>query len=62
VKRQIILLAVALLLAMSLSQCGVKQEGKNDAPAGHPDELKDSTRLDAAPDTTHKAHEPQGPQ
>lgn len=53
---------IALAVLLFLSQCGVKQEGKNDAPAGNPDELKDSTRLDPAPDTTHKAHESQGPQ
>jgi hypothetical protein len=62
VKRLLFVLMMALVVLLSLSQCGVKQEGKNDAPAGNPDELKDSTRLDPAPDTTHKAHESQGPQ
>jgi hypothetical protein len=56
--KKLIILANIALLAGFLTSCGVKHEGKNDPPAGSPDELKDSTRLDAAPDTTHKAEQP----
>ena len=56
--RKLIVLATIALLAALLSSCDVKKQGKNDPPAGSPDELKDSTRLDAAPDTTHKAAQP----
>lgn len=54
-------LAYAVVLTLSLgcvlANCGGNKQGKNDAPAGSPDELKDSTRLDAAPDTA----QPQNP-
>lgn len=43
------LLLAALLFMMSLAGCGQSDKREVDTPAGHPDELKDSTRLDAAP-------------
>jgi hypothetical protein len=45
-----ILLILGLCVACAMLSCGGDSSSKkDDAPAGHPDELKDSTRLDAAP-------------
>lgn len=39
----------ALLFIFVCAGCGESDKREEDTPAGHPDELKDSTRLDAAP-------------
>lgn len=43
-RKLVILLAVSAVVG--LSGCDKPQQKQSDAPAGHPDELKDSTRLD----------------
>lgn len=44
------LLTLCVALILFLSGCSNETaHKKDDAPAGHPDELKDSTRLDPAP-------------
>ncbi len=45
------MLWVMLAASLLLSGCGNKEE-EVDTPAGHPDELRDSTRLDPARDTS----------
>ena len=54
-------LALLGLLAVVLitSGCG-KKEQEVDTPAGHPDELRDSTRLDPAVDSSDTSHEDSG--
>ncbi len=46
---------IALMVLSFCVACGDDKKREVDTPAGHPDELKDSTRLDPAPqpgDTT----------
>jgi len=51
---------VALCVLIGLSSCDKPAQKQSDAPAGHPDELKDSTRLDPAPQ--QKESDQPGPQ
>ncbi|PWB75436.1 hypothetical protein C3F09_02250 [candidate division GN15 bacterium] len=55
-----LLIFVVLCAVVGLSGCEKAKEKQSDAPAGHPDELKDSTRLDPAPE--QKDGERSGPQ
>jgi uncharacterized protein YceK len=50
-------LLVMLVASLLLSGCGTKEE-EVDTPAGHPDELRDSTRLDPARDTSDTSKSP----
>lgn len=45
-------LAALLLMLVLGAGCGTKEDKEVDTPAGHPDELRDSTRLDPAVDST----------
>lgn len=57
-RRFLILAAVWALVGMA--GCDKSKQKQSDAPAGHPDELKDSTRLDPAPQ--QKEGDQPGPQ
>ena len=48
-------MAIMLASVLVTSGCGKKEE-EIDTPAGHPDELRDSTRLDPATDTSDTSH------
>ncbi|MCM2271526.1 MAG: hypothetical protein NDJ18_03090 [candidate division Zixibacteria bacterium] len=56
-KRAILL--VMLAASLLISGCGNEVE-EVDTPAGHPDELRDSTRLDPARDTSDTSKSPAG--
>ena len=51
--KRILTFCLCLLFVLSfLNGCGKKQETETDTPAGQPEEIMDSTRMDsAAPDT-----------
>ena len=51
--KRILTVCLCLLFVLSfLNGCGKKQEAETDTPAGQPEEIMDSTRMDsAAPDT-----------
>jgi len=53
-----LLTIIGLIVGLFLAGCGneAPKKTKDDAPAGHPDELKDTTRLDPAP----RQHESDG--
>jgi|PlaIllAssembly_1097288.scaffolds.fasta_scaffold3006559_2 PBP1b-binding outer membrane lipoprotein LpoB len=51
---------IALCAALALTGCDKPKQKQSDAPAGDPDELKDSTRLDPAPE--QKEADQPGPQ
>jgi hypothetical protein len=54
-KRALLLVILGLFvvgLCLLQAGCGGNASDKHDTPAGHPDELKDSTRFDPAADTT----------
>jgi len=55
-----LLIFVALCALIGLSSCDKPKQKQSDAPAGDPDELKDSTRLDPAP--KQKESDQPGPQ
>ena len=57
--RRLLVLTVLCLLVGFLS-CDKPKQKQSDAPAGDPDELKDSTRLDPAPQ--QKEGDSPGPQ
>ena len=50
-------LLIMLAGTLMFSGCGNKEE-EVDTPAGHPDELRDSTRLDPARDTNDTSKSP----
>jgi len=51
--KRILVVCLCLLFVLSLlNGCGQKKEAEKDTPAGQPEEIMDSTRMDsAAPDT-----------
>lgn len=51
---------VAVCLILGVTGCDKPKQKQSDAPAGDPDELKDSTRLDPAPE--QKEADQPGPQ
>jgi hypothetical protein len=64
-KRVVFLVFIGLCLSALLFLpvgCGNNTADKHETPAGHPDELKDSTRFDPAPDTTRKDQPRETPQ
>ena len=51
--KRILVICLCLLFVLSLlNGCGQKKEAEQDTPAGQPEEMMDSTRMDSAvPDT-----------
>ena len=45
-----LIVVLVLCSCAGLWGCDTPKQKQSDAPAGHPDELKDSTRLDPAPE------------
>ncbi|MBN1213633.1 MAG: hypothetical protein JXA92_13760 [candidate division Zixibacteria bacterium] len=47
--KKILVICFCLLFVLSLlNGCGQKKEAEKDTPAGHPEEIMDSTRMDSA--------------
>jgi hypothetical protein len=62
VKWSIVALGIAVVALIVPLACSTQQTDKHETPAGHPDELKDSTRFDPAPDTTKRQHPVETPE